>query len=97
SRRARSAAIASTAGPAAAQTGSSPSIVLAASPERFFTAERLWCNFEAFTDQEHRMRAARRLAIVSAVLVTAVPAITQAHFKLMEPASWIIEDERGDP
>ena len=25
------------------------------------------------------------------------PAGTQAHFKLMEPASWLIEDDRGDP
>jgi hypothetical protein len=26
-----------------------------------------------------------------------VPTGTQAHFKLMEPASWLIEDDRGDP
>ena len=43
------------------------------------------------------MRASTRLAIVSAVLVAAVPAVTHAHFKLMEPASWILEDDRGDP
>ena len=38
-----------------------------------------------------------RLALVSAILVTAVPIVTQAHFKLIEPASRLIEDERGDP
>ena len=26
-----------------------------------------------------------------------MPAATHAHFKLVEPASWIIENERGDP
>ena len=43
------------------------------------------------------MKASTRLALVSAVLVVVVPVGTQAHFKLMEPASWIIEDDRGDP
>ncbi len=43
------------------------------------------------------MKASTRLALVSAVLVAVVPAVTHAHFKLMEPASWIIEDDRGDP
>jgi hypothetical protein len=43
------------------------------------------------------MKASTRLAIASAVLVAAVPAITHAHFKLVEPASWIVEDDRGDP
>jgi hypothetical protein len=43
------------------------------------------------------MNASTRLAIASAVLVAAVPAITHAHFKLVEPASWIVEDDRGDP
>jgi hypothetical protein len=33
------------------------------------------------------------LAAVSAVL----PVVTHAHFKLVEPASWLIEDDRGDP
>jgi hypothetical protein len=27
----------------------------------------------------------------------AVPSIVSAHFKLLEPASWIVENERGDP
>jgi hypothetical protein len=43
------------------------------------------------------MNTLTRLALVSAVLVTVVPAVTQAHFRLMEPASWLTEDDRGDP
>lgn len=43
------------------------------------------------------MRASTRLALVSAVLVAVVPTVTYAHFKLLAPASWIIEDDRGDP
>ena len=43
------------------------------------------------------MKASTRLALLSAVLVAVVPNVTQAHFKLLEPASWIIEDDRGDP
>src|SRR5437867_5132275 len=42
------------------------------------------------------MSASTRLALVFSVLVTVVPAVTQAHFKLVEPASWLIEDDRGD-
>jgi hypothetical protein len=26
-----------------------------------------------------------------------VPTLSQAHFKLLAPASWIVEDDRGDP
>src|ERR1700738_3928116 len=43
------------------------------------------------------MNTSTRLALASAVLVTIVPAVPQAHFRLMEPASWLIEDDRGDP
>src|SRR5215217_1819262 len=43
------------------------------------------------------MRVFVRLGMVSAVLVVAVPVLTHAHFKLVEPASWILEDDRGDP
>ena len=43
------------------------------------------------------MKASTRSAVMSAVLVAVVPAVTHAHFRLLEPASWIIEDERGDP
>jgi len=37
-----------------------------------------------------------RLAIVSSLFV-AVPGALDAHFKMLEPASWIVENERGDP
>jgi hypothetical protein len=32
-----------------------------------------------------------------ATCLAVVPAVAHAHFKLLEPASWIIEDDRGDP
>ena len=38
-----------------------------------------------------------RFLLVLAVVALVVPATTQAHFKLVEPASWIVENERGDP
>ena len=34
---------------------------------------------------------------VIAAAIAAMPASTAAHFKLLEPASWLIEDDRGDP
>ena len=37
-----------------------------------------------------------RFYLVAASLIT-VPAVIHAHFKLLEPASWLIEDNRGDP
>ena len=43
------------------------------------------------------MKHFTRLVIVFAVLVVVVPAATYAHFRLLEPASWIVENERGDP
>ena len=43
------------------------------------------------------MNTSTRLALAMAVLVSAVPTGMQAHFKLLEPASWLIEDDRGDP
>ena len=43
------------------------------------------------------MNAFARSTLVFAVLFAVVPAVTHAHFKLMEPASWLIEDGRGDP
>jgi hypothetical protein len=43
------------------------------------------------------MNTTVRLALVSAVLIAVAPAATHAHFKLLEPASWLVEDERGDP
>jgi hypothetical protein len=35
--------------------------------------------------------------LVAAGLMIAVPAVIHAHFTLLEPASWLIEDNRGDP
>ena len=43
------------------------------------------------------MKASTRLGLVSAVLFGVVPTLTHAHFKLVEPASWLIENDRGDP
>jgi len=34
---------------------------------------------------------------VFAILCAGMPVVMHAHFKLIEPASWLIEDERGDP
>lgn len=42
------------------------------------------------------MKAVRWLFLVAASAMAAQPAIS-AHFKLLEPASWLIEDQRGDP
>ena len=43
------------------------------------------------------MRGSTRLAWTAALLVVTVPAVTHAHFKLVQPASWLVEDDRGDP
>src|SRR5438552_17400686 len=43
------------------------------------------------------MRSMTRVAAASAVLSIVVPVVMQAHFRLVEPASWLIEDDRGDP
>ena len=43
------------------------------------------------------MKHSTRFLLAFAVLVAVVPAATYAHFRLLEPASWIIENERGDP
>ena len=38
-----------------------------------------------------------RCSLLLAVLATIAHSTAYAHFKLMEPASWLIEDQRGDP
>lgn len=38
-----------------------------------------------------------RWLVASAVLIAALPTAVSAHFKLLEPTSWLIEDQRGDP
>ena len=43
------------------------------------------------------MRSLTRMAAASAVLSVVVSVALHAHFKLVEPASWLIEDDRGDP
>ena len=35
--------------------------------------------------------------LLAFAMAAAVPAAMHAHFKLVEPASWIVEDQRGDP
>lgn len=43
------------------------------------------------------MKQCVRLLGAFAAAVAALPAVTSAHFKLLEPTSWLIEDNRGDP
>jgi hypothetical protein len=43
------------------------------------------------------MKSSTRTLLVFAALVTIVPAVAHAHFKLLEPTSWLIESDRGDP
>jgi hypothetical protein len=43
------------------------------------------------------MKSSVRTLLVFGMLVTIVPTLTHAHFKLLEPASWLIENDRGDP
>jgi len=40
------------------------------------------------------MKAVIRMTVAALLLA---PAVMQAHFKLIQPASWLIEDDRGDP
>ncbi len=42
-------------------------------------------------------QSVRVLFALAVATATAAPAVVQAHFKLVEPASWIVESERGDP
>jgi len=43
------------------------------------------------------VKPSARFFIPFAVLLAAVPTAVNAHFRLLEPASWLIEDARGDP
>ena len=43
------------------------------------------------------MKTLGRLVLGLIVAAVAAPAVTYAHFKLLEPASWLEEDQRGDP
>lgn len=42
-------------------------------------------------------RPARRLALALAAASALLPVLAQAHFRLVAPDSWIVEDDRGDP
>ena len=43
------------------------------------------------------MKSSTRTLLVFAALIAIVPTVTHAHFRLLEPTSWIIENDRGDP
>lgn len=43
------------------------------------------------------MRPLPRLSLLAVGLCVAAQVPMRAHFKLIEPASWLMEDERGDP
>ena len=43
------------------------------------------------------MKHSARFLLAFAVLMAVVPAAAYGHFKLLEPVSWIVENERGDP
>jgi hypothetical protein len=43
------------------------------------------------------MSTTPRPFLASALLLAALPVGVGAHFKLLEPVSWLIEDQRGDP
>ena len=43
------------------------------------------------------MTVSTRALVVSAAVLSATPVSVVGHFKLVEPASWLIESERGDP
>ena len=44
------------------------------------------------------MKLYLRCLFAAAIMLPMLPVGTQAHFKLLEPASWITEDQRlGDP
>jgi hypothetical protein len=39
----------------------------------------------------------RSSVVIAAILIAVVAPIASAHFKLLEPQGWLVEDERGDP
>ena len=43
------------------------------------------------------MRHVTRGLLASTALALLVPALAHAHFTLMEPASWLVENRLGDP
>src|SRR5262249_9080374 len=57
---------------------------------------RLHPNSVEVRQRDMPMKQSARVLLALAMAAT-VPAAMQAHFKLVEPASWIAEDQRGDP
>src|SRR5438309_2636521 len=51
----------------------------------------------ASTRKEGIMKLSARIVPASAVILGLAQVVADAHFRLLEPASWLIEDERGDP
>jgi hypothetical protein len=45
----------------------------------------------------YAMNIALRFLLAAAVMVTVLPAATNAHFKLLTPTSWISSNDLGDP
>jgi hypothetical protein len=43
------------------------------------------------------MKNSIRFMLLCGVLMAAAPSALFAHFRLLEPASWLIENDRGDP
>lgn len=46
--------------------------------------------------ERHLMRPTTPI-LVAVALAVAVPVVTHAHFRLLAPASWLVEDARGNP
>src|SRR3977135_742129 len=62
-----------------------------------FTRRRLRCTVRRPRIERISMKSSPRTLLVFAALVGIVPAVAHAHFRLLEPTSWIVENERGDP
>lgn len=43
------------------------------------------------------MKQSARILFVFVAFILVLPALVYGHFRLIEPASWLIESERGDP
>jgi len=49
------------------------------------------------SDRGGIVKLSARLVLRSVAVVVLAQIVAHAHFRLLEPASWLIEDERGDP
>ena len=43
------------------------------------------------------MKHPNRFLLALTVFVVVAPAASSAHFRLLEPVSWLVENDRGDP